>query len=471
MPVDRKKPNILLVILDCLRADHLSCYGYRKPTSPRIDGFARDSTLFVNAFAPSPWTIPSHASLFTGKFPSELSINRQYLYLNDQHLTLAEFLLQRGYKTIMLSHNPLVGPASNLSKGFEDYVPLFKKPSGKIGYPGRLLRFARFGKCGTKGLFNRLERAVESRGGAGASRPFFVFINLLNIHPPSFPPFRIMGRFYPPLFNPYLLFYLVFFKILGGLLPRSVFGETGFRVRENQLLRYLYDLEILFADHQIGACLEWLREKSFADDTLVIITSDHGEHLGEHGFSGHGISLYDPQIKIPLIIRHPRYFRPNEKSRAMVSLPDIFHTIVDLVGDPQKTVDSFRVKQRSLLNRSGEETDYIFSEVDEPFSSTKEKGSIADPRERIKVYQAKQCVRSNNFKYFLYQDGTEELFDLINDPEEEHNVAENNYRELIWFRKKLDIISKRFPRLREKPTGQYSHEQITKHLRALGYLD
>ena len=471
--LDSSRPNVVIFVLDCLRADRLSCYSYHKHTSPQIDRFASESTIFSHAFATSPWTVPSHGSLFTGLTPSELGINRDYPRLDDQFLTLAQFLKQRGYRTIMLSQNPLVGPDTNLHMGFDHYVPLFGDTAKIIGPFQRFSKLLRFGRRKTEDLLNQLGDSFGNEHVAASPRPLFLFLNLLNTHPPFFPPLRFHGEFYHPILNPYTLIYHLFFKTLRLLLPSKVYHRSRISRKEYHLISHLYDLEIQFMDYQIGRLLNWLRQASLWENTLIVVTSDHGENLGERGYTGHGVSLYDGEIRVPLIIKQPGFFEKNKRYQKVVSLSDVFYTIVDIVGDPKKVVDDRLVKERSLLGRALElnEGGYVFSEVDEAFESIRQRSSITDPRERSKVYQGKKCIRSDDYKYILYQDGNEEFFNLLTDPDEKNNIAGESCGEVLSFRKKLDKISERCPPNRENYLEKATREVIENRFKDLGYIE
>ena len=318
-------PNVLLIVLDTVRPDHLSCYGYKHNETPNIDKIAKDGLLFLNAFSTAPWTVPSHASMFTGLYPSQHGADWGHTYLTSDHLTLAEYLQGVGYRTAGFSENPYVGPDHGLAQGFAEFheswrrpmiVRTIKKLDAKLGLRKDPLEYA----DRTSGLFRHWLIAEGEN-----DRPFFAYINFMAAHLPRYPrpPFD-SGRWSSEALQ----------KILEpvNLVPeRFYLGQYRLNQRDLSVMREIYDQEINYIDGYIGDLFDFLVETEILENTILIITSDHGENFGEHGFFEHQLCIYNTLIHVPLIIRFPKLFSPKNID-ARVSTVEIFPTIVDILN-------------------------------------------------------------------------------------------------------------------------------------------
>ncbi len=314
-------PSILLVTLDTLRADHVSAYGYPRKTTPRLDALARRSTLFERAYASSPYTLSTHASLFTGLLPSAHGAHPVPFpntqpgratppdYPLDQRApTLAERLAQLGYRTgAVAANHGYLGRWTGLSRGFgtydcrrirlHRYAPLLA-PFLLRASPRLADRFSTEATRRADAITDRALRWVDSAGGA----PFFLFLNYYDPHYPYAPPAPWDRRFLPdgPV-KPIVL------SIVQNQL------ERGSRRMAPQELAYLlaqYDGEIGFMDSELGRLLDGLEQRGLLEGMLVIVTSDHGEFFGEHGLFQHERALYEEVLRVPLLVKRPRQQQP-----------------------------------------------------------------------------------------------------------------------------------------------------------------
>ncbi len=296
-------PNILLISIDTLRADHLGCYGHRRNTSPMIDRLAEEGIIFERAISQSSWTLPSHVSMLTGFYPIEHGCNVvQGITLSNKVTTLAEYLLEAGYHTMAVTSSHFVSPIYNLDQGFEDF-----------SY--------------NQSTADRLIRVAVSRIDKNARRPFFMFLHLFDPHDPYTPPEEFRRKFV----KDHEL------KSVDGYVDHMIakHGQLTYGSRELDILERLYDAEINFADDQLGFLLQRLWRANILDNTIVIVTSDHGESFGENNEIGHGSALYSQQIHVPMIIRYPaRVERGVKSNRLIEASTQILPTVLDLVGLP-----------------------------------------------------------------------------------------------------------------------------------------
>ncbi len=326
-------PNVLLLVMDAQRADRMSAYGYHRPTTPRLEQLAREGIRYANASSASAWTLPSHASLFTGRQLHEHGaglLDRQYL--DRRYPTLAEVLRAAGYATGGFAANVFwTGRHTGLQRGFLHYEDFF----GTLGDAvvrtelGRRIRYSLLpwfgwidlpGRKRAPALNRRLLAWLDRIG----DRPFFAFVNYFDVHSPYLAPPPYRGRF------------------SGRALPPHPRGEVevgrlagDIAVPPPDSLRWLedaYDESILFLDASIGALLDSLAARGVLDRTLVVVTSDHGEAHGEHGMMWHGNSLYRHQTWVPLLLRLPGRVPTGVVVSTPVGIEQIPATIARLTG-------------------------------------------------------------------------------------------------------------------------------------------
>jgi arylsulfatase A-like enzyme len=327
-------PNVLVLLIDALRADHLGCYGYPHPTSRNIDALAAQSVVFDNMFAQSPWTKPSIPSLFTSLYPIQHGVYEGEAHtasgdlesdvLSDDYTTLAEVFQANGYETIGLAHNAHLAADQGFAQGFDRYEQTQMR-APEIN--GKFIEF--------------LERDRE--------QPFFAYLHYLDVHWPFQPDEPFRSRF-------------------AGLRTGSVFDRdswSGLRSAINKgtitlsgadlaELTSRQDAVIAQLDHQIGLLLDDLRARNLLDQTVVLLTSDHGEELLDHGRVGHGGTLYREVIDIPLMIRLPRMERIGRTSEP-ARLIDVFPTLLGIAGIEAPP----GLEGRNLLAGAGTETEVV----------------------------------------------------------------------------------------------------------------
>lgn len=335
-------PPVVLVTLDTVRSDHLSVYGYGRRTSPQLEAFARSATLYTRALASGDLTLTTHASIFTGLYARQhgarVDSRRGALAMREGVRTLPALLRAAGYTTLAVVANPsYLAGRFGFSRGFDHYddrapTPLLPTPrphtaiAGGVALARRLLpqdrRFEHADSSYRRA--GRINREVFGLldGLAREPRPFLLFVNYMDAHWPYDPPRPFRDRF-------------------PGGLGRGAPGLQDFQDVAQQRRRYTpverrhlvsrYDGAIAYVDHELGRLFERLRELGLWEASLVIVTSDHGEAFGEHGLAGHGVSLHEHQIHVPLLIK-----APGQQQAAVVERPvssvDLLPTILHVVG-------------------------------------------------------------------------------------------------------------------------------------------
>lgn len=387
------RPDVLLVVVDTLRADHLGSHGYAKPTSPRLDAFAARATRFARAHSTSSWTAPSVASILTGLYPAEHGVQRSTSVLNPAVPTIAEAFRAAGYATAALTANPVfVSPRMGFDRGFEHFETLHgRKVTAE--QPVKMIpldpTFQSFVEVATA---DRMTDAALHWIAAqrGARRPWFVLVHYIDPHADYFPPPELAARFGVAPGAP-----------LSGVDQRPVLRSFKAPAGADlETLTALYDAEIAFADEHIGRLLQSVEKEG--RPTLVVVTADHGEELGDHGGLLHGQTLFQEQLHVPLLVGVPG----ESEARVVdtpVSLAGLWATIAALAGidpAPAGTGASFA----GLARGESVPASSVFADLETPspgMAAVHRRGMI-----------------DGDWKMIVRADGGELLFDLARDPRE-----------------------------------------------------
>ncbi len=429
-------PNILLIVMDTVRADHLSCYGYQRNTTPNLDRIASEGILFENAFAEAPWTLPSHASMFTSTFPTDHGTTAEHRWLEDDFETIAELLRYLGYQTFGYSNNPFVAPETNLDQGFDTFtITPFGQAEGDSETDTELAEFLRLEQYIDR-LFHESEgatREIVMDDGAQktnevvkewiadanqSEKPFFVFINYMEAHSPYHAPRQYSDPYLPP--NVSLSRAQAVNQDSATYAAEAVYmSEEDFAI-----LNALYDGEIAYLDYRIGQLFDYLKEMDILDDTVLIICADHGENIGDHNLIGHQLSIYDTLLHVPLIIRYPDKFKAGLRVDEQVQLADLFPTITDIIRFYRYGEQPIR--GHSLLSLlKNPESPPAFAEY-EIFATVLENLRKVSPGFDTSKYARRlKSVRDGDFKYIWSSDGRDELYNIRDDPGELNNIIES----------------------------------------------
>jgi len=394
------RPNVLLLILDTVRAANTSLHGYGRATTPEIEAWATDGVTFEHAVSTAPWTLPSHATLFTGLYHASLGTSPSHP-LGPEPRTLAETLGGLGYRTGgFVANDAYTTRASGLDRGFGTYRDL------EMG----VSRFAA-SSWSARGLswFSRALIGIPAEPAsktaetvrteflswldADPGAPFFAFLNFFDAHSPYVSPPAYMNRFGPPA---------------QSRLESRVYDPEELRGWLNA-----YDGAIAYIDHEIGRIRRALEVRGLLDHTLVIITSDHGEQWGEHGLSEHGGSLYIPTLHVPLVLSLPGALPRGVRVAEGVSLRDLPATVLDLV-DPAGDHPLPGASLVGAVADGGARRSASFSEVDRwEWTEAWRPTARGDMKSLVEW----------PFHYIRYGDGEVALFDVDADPAEETDLS------------------------------------------------
>jgi arylsulfatase A-like enzyme len=419
-PSDR--PNIILVTLDTTRADHLSCYGHDRKTSPNLDKLAEGSLVYTKAIAPSSWTLPSHASLFTGKFTS--SHGARYdpdgpFYLSDalgehpvykrfrarglaqDEKPLAATLKNIGYQTGAVVAGPWLKKVFGLAKGFDYYDDSqITRLNGKTA------------NLVTDSALNWLKESHK--------KEFFLFLNYFDPHEPYMAPHEFLEK----------------------LVPNRILSS----IPKLEAERIRYDAEILFMDHHFGRLIQKLKNMRIYDNTWIIVTADHGELLGEHGKFRHGFYLYQEEIHIPLILKYPAGEVSPAQTSVMVQLNDIYAMILDRLQIPLPNNI-----QASLPHN-----------ITHPILAETYPLDFPDGHWRTIIH--------GELKYLWNSKGRHKLFDLSNVGGEDINLIEKHPQKARELLAEMDSYLAKLPRPGPPVPARKLDTQTSEALKSLGYV-
>lgn len=509
------RPDIILLVLDTQRADRLSCYGYPAETSPNIDALAADATRFNYAMSAAQWTVPSHASMFTGLYPSAHNTLQADSRLPKAIPALAERLRDGGYFTAGFCNNPLVGVVdTGMRRGFysflsysgwltsrpnqagmrptwvDRYRQVFKRLLGGVvgkmqdafARSDALLEFsftpfmvplwqtALSFKGNTARTMEDLARLHIERKGIAQDQPIFSFVNLMGTHAPYHPPRRFVERFAPRVLrDKHARTFLRRFNsdIYGWLAPLA--GEIDEDRKE--ILDGIYDAEIAAQDERIGACIDKLRAAGRLDKTLLMVVADHGDHHGEKQLIGHSFSLYNELIHVPLIVRDPSGdFVRGATDDQFVSTRRIFHTALASAGLATPDEERFTLAQRGA---SDPDEGVVFSEAIPPSNvlhilSRKHADLIRERR----CDQTRRAVSSDRYKLIMTgQDA--ELYDMVDDPTEQTNLRDILPEQVEDLSERLDAFVANAGSAAPAPEHAVGQDDplVRRRLRDLGYLE
>jgi arylsulfatase A-like enzyme len=412
--VSRDAPNVLLIVLDTVRAQNLSLYGYERRTTPNLERLARGGVVFERALSTSPWTLPSHGSMFTGRNPHELSAD-WWKPLDNKYPTLAEVLGAQGYLTGGFVANLWYCTYElGLQRGFlhyEDFVPsaretirsssLAKKIAGHKVFRHLTGHFDELGRKDAVKINNDFLSWVSRTN----RRPFFAFLNYYDAHAPYLPPEPFLTRFGPefPGRNP-------------SIIADWRSSRINLSAAETRAELNAYDGSIAYLDHHLGVLFDELNRRGVLKNTLVIVTSDHGEHFGEQGLFDHGNSLYRQLLQVPLVIRLPSKVPANKRIHDVISLREIPSTILDILrleGDLQFPGES--------LARYWENTPYSVNSAEPVLSEVTR--DVDTPRRLPNSKGGMKSLVIDGMHYIKNGNGSEELYDFENDPLEVRDLS------------------------------------------------
>lgn len=438
-------PNIVLITIDTLRADHCSAYGYGLVTTPRLEKLSGEGVRVETALVPMPSTGPAHASLFTSRYPLAHRVLKNGHILDDEYPVLAEMLEEAGYRTAAFVSSFVLDDRFGFGQGFDSYDDDFRGADGSykniqtwegIEVPGEFDRRAN----------ETTDRAISWLRENGRRGGFFLWIHYMDPHEPYDPPEPWRVQYVKP--------------------------EMGRRNLRRAVA--LYDAEIAFTDREVGRFLDELDDVSPPEATLVVLTADHGEGLLDHGFMGHGPILYEETLRVPLLFRWSEKIPAGSVIQGPVEIVDVVPTILGLAGIPPG--------ERVLQGRD--------------LTSALTTGAALDPEHRVfferRVYEKERVpvfpvegvvygrpfrvrgdkygVRQGSWKYIeAPMEGTRELYDLSSDPTERTNLLSRHPQLASELAGRLEAWRGEQDGLALGPRREAAEEELER-LRSLGYV-
>ncbi|HEV7671218.1 MAG TPA: sulfatase [Thermoanaerobaculia bacterium] len=430
------RPNVIFILLDTLRSDRLSSYGYPKPTTPNLDAFAKEGVLFEQARSQASCTFPSVNSILTSRWPLHfLGQPEDRIGIPKEYVTLQEILGQSGYQTIAVTASPIVrrSPSHhNLHGGFERGFDVFDETC-----------HIRRANCVNRRTQHHLNRLAKG--------PFFLYLHYMDVHSAYIPPSPFKERFVEPYpeARPWIL--------MGNPRPirRSLTGE-GRRVemsaRDVAYMSGLYDGELAYLDDQLRQLFADLKERGLLDSSIVVVAADHGEEFMEHGRMIHCEVLYDTSVHVPLIVRLPPELRPrgakaSPRIAALVENLDLTPTILDYLGmKPPTPLDG--VSLRPLI----------------------EQGTPLHDTSFALQYALRSATDGRSKLIFDQGSGRFELHDMATDRLEQKDVLAAQRRTYFALRKKLEARMTALEGGFATAGSLAAAREGERQLKALGYL-
>ena len=435
---DGRPRNAILISIDTLRPDHLSCYGHEQPTSPTLDELAANGVRFTDVTSAAPWTLPAHATMLTGLYPSHHGVKNHETRLALDQVTLAEEFGAHGFQTLAVVNTHNVGaPQFQLGQGFDQFRYIVETEEDP-----RTMKLRTYNSGEVV-----VSTAKELLRDRDEDRPFFLFLHFYDVHTDFTPKAEYKDMFVAPY---------------SGRLTGLSTQLGGIRVRKEQLdaadlrwLREMYDAEIRQLDDLLGRFFVWLGEQGLSDDTVFLVTSDHGEEFQEHGSVLHGTTQYQELLRIPWLMRGPGIPHGQVIDQAVHGI-DITPTLLSVMGIPSSVPrDGIDV---SVAWKGGALPERVF------FGEADHNNRI-DGQNRDDI---KRMVRRGTEKlHWDRYSGEFELYDIASDPGEQHDLWPGDAKEVKGLQRELErfLTSEIAPEKVAAPEGEERER-----LKALGYI-
>jgi len=430
-------PNIVLLVVDCLRPDHLGCYGYERSTSPAIDRLADSGIIYRQAYSCAPWTKPSVASMFTSVYANEHGATSLKDMLPAQFLTVAEALKNRGYRTFFFnSGNDCIGEHYQFGQGFDHYY----MPSGS---------------CNADTLTDKFKGCLD---GISKGERFFAYIHYMDTHAPY-----NRNRFNNLFTGGGSTYLKPGENYISSWHIRIMTANNKITEVEKDFLIALYDGQIRYVDENIKKLVGFLKKKNIFDNTVIIVTSDHGEEFWDHGSYEHGHSLYNEILHVPLILSGGVFDRYEVSCR--VSLLDVFPSVLRLINN-NKLSGNFRGIALQSADKEGTCNTRVLFSTGTLYGD--EKYCLVKGDKKL-IYNSFNTENKGAFYGTAAVDNFE-IYDLHADPLEKHNMA-GSPRGRAGF----DLLFSQLQRfIKISPQFQRSQPSLSpqtlKRLKAMGYI-
>ncbi len=476
------RPNIIWIVWDTVRADRMSLYGHGQPTTPFLEKWARGARVFDNCVSISATTVPSHASMFTGLLPTEHGADNIHCSLADGFTTVAELLSRSGYRTYLFAANPYISKDFNFAQGFDRA----EKPTDPKYFQDalRITRSKVHPQDRSHNLTRRIQAVLDGKNGAwplkacgelaqrgleewladsDSDRPFFAFLNYMEAHRPYIPAETYRRRMMTP--QQVAASYQV--DRTWDRIWSYTFGLGDYSRQDLELTAATYDAGVAELDALLEKLLTSLESAGRLDNTVVILTADHGEQLGEHHMLDHQYSLYEALLDVPLVIHYPKAFEPGRDGRPVMNL-DLFPTVLELAGvDPPAGSGHPGVSLTAPSENRTRLAEYPMP-LERPIDNIAEKHPEWDPARWQRKLRA---WYDGPYKYIWASDGRHELYDLTADPRELRNLAVRHADVAQRLQSKMDqAVEGLAPPPVQGPARSTMPEDVRRRLGTLGYV-
>jgi len=453
--VPARRPNILLVVIDTLRADRLGAYGNRRGLTPFLDELAARGHVAQRARAQAPWTNPSVASILTSRFQSQHGIITYGSVLAESELTLAEVLKADGYATGAFSANGLIGKSLGFGQGFDRF-------DAHLLMKGDDPTYLRIPRRADQMAADALAWLADIRRDGPADTPIFLYLHLMEPHSPYAPPPELLARVRgtrPP------------FDVRQASEAMYIDNLTPLGETQLQEIVDAYDASVLAVDGALRAFFAALRERGFLDDAVVVVTADHGEEFQEHGARGHGKTLYDEVIRVPLIVLAPGPPQAGVVEH-LVSSVDIAPTVLALAGIPippsfegTSFASDLDERPRERIRRA---LGRMFDRGPEPVAYSEHLRPAGDPPTPLTPHE--RALVLDDTKLIRWRDGERRFYALDLDPgEQSPNIVEEFDR--VRLEARLVEAQARAARNPSRAEIKLPDPQVRDALKALGYAE
>lgn len=458
-------PNVLLVVFDTARADALEPYGAPTGTTPAVAQLASRGTALRSVYATANWTLPSHASMFTGRLPRALGLGREanpYTALRrHSELFLAERMRAVGYRTGAISANSLITPRWGFGAGFER----FERARGRTSSPppgrramARWIASAALGRADA-GMAHA-ERILREWIDEPAHLPFFWFVNLLECHAPYLPPrpyspFGVAGRARAGLDSARYL--------KPGAVHRYCLGHADVPLTSVDRMRQSYQASITAMDAWLGRVLERLDTKGLLDDTLVLVTSDHGENFGENHLLAHALSLDDRLLRVPLVVAGPGAPASGQGPQSLAGLPALVAEALDLTDHPWSEPSS--PTGTVIAQNEG-----FAVAADSPQAQGELRRLFElDDADVERMWSRMTSVSDGRYKLVTVAD-EDHLYDLDADPLESSDISSRHPDVIDRLRRVIEAAAASPDAAAATAVGANETDELEQSMRELGYL-
>ena len=479
-----RAPNVLLIVWDTVRADHMSAYGYAKPTTPRVAEWSKQGIRYDRAVSPGVWTLPSHASLFTGLPERGHGVNADHNWLDSGHLTMAESLSAAGYDTWTFCANPYLAQDTNMLQGFDRKefpwtprwrpkvdaymkskllpndasTPVSPQFKGRGGAGNNRYLYKEAGPVASEALFDWLGSRPDD------GRPFFAFVNYMEAHLPRIP--RQSSR--EQVMNDAEMARALTLEQSTTNFHEWMVGARTYDAVDLAAIAGVYDASLIDLDEATGRLLDELDRRGLAEDTIVILTSDHGEDLGDHDLLLHKYAVYNSLVRVPLMVVWKGHAAPQVVTEPK-SVADVVLDVLRLGEVPVSTEDLARFTSRPGQGIGGAVAEYG-AVADGSIDRMKKLHPDASTARLERKFEA---VEDGEWKYIEASDGSRELYEVVKDPAETSEVGATHADVMAQMKAKLEAWRSQVPEYRptEEGSGHKRSGELKEGLEALGYVE